>query len=285
MAIFKNKMRYAWTAKPGFLFQATLLLLTSLWMAGLVKEAQATSLESVALQALTRGAYPEEGGVSRAQLAREVAQTLRTSGTRVLDWNASEDEVWPNVLFFKLVTGASGEELAATFFNYEDQRNNPNNAAMGLIAVNAMPQTQDPLLRQVNYRINLITLLGTSLGGLIHIIGSEAAYSLLMRLSRVETGDYQFSWRLAAQTAKMRVFNGSMIGVQTDEGLLLVCMNNLQPGFSAIAGNWSDRPAAYISNLVNGLVARTMTLKTSNSPSERTLYLDNLTHLRAAFSR
>lgn len=285
MVIFRKKMRKAGTAKPSLLLLTARLLLALFWMAGLATKAQAVSVESVALQALNRGAFPEYGDSSRLQLAREVAQTLRTTGSRVLDWNATDDDVWPNILFFKLVTGATGEELAATFFNYEDQRNNPNNAAMGLISVNAMPQFQDPLFRQVNYRINLITLLGTSLGGLIHIIGSEAAYSLLMRLSKTDTGDYQFSWRLATQTAKMRVFNGTMVGVQTEEGLLLVCMNNLQPGFSAIAGNWSDRPAAYISNLVNGLVARTLTLKASSSPQERTLYLDNLTHLRAAFSR
>lgn len=225
-------------------------------------------------------------------LSRQVLENFAQRKSSSITWNRYNGDVWPNVFYVKLAQGITTEDIAATFFNYSDHTQNPNNSQMGLRISRGtyLGTANGTVSHQVGYRVDLITLLniqGSALAGFIGLIGSEAEYALTMRLRerRAETqevsGRYRFDWSLVLPSAKMQRFNGFMEIFNTELGPVVATTNDLQPKFGAFASRFEERPAQFIRQLVNGLVIRTGALKTANASSaEGQLYLNNIRDLR-----
>lgn len=164
-------------------------------------------------------------------------------GSQVVVIEDIKGKPWPRVTIYKLV-GATPEEVAAVFFDYEDNKSFVPNLLKSEISRRISPQSSE-----VDYGVDVPIL-------------PDEYYTVRNTITRIAPDQYRIDWKLV-RAVQTKDSVGSF-RIEPYEDQTLICYQNLVTPGSSMAGLLRKTAISQMKDAATAIAQRAETLKTRN---------------------
>lgn len=164
-------------------------------------------------------------------------------GSQVVVIEDIKGKPWPRVTIYKLV-GATPEEVAAVFFDYEDNKSFVPNLLKSEISRRISPQSSE-----VDYGVDVPIL-------------PDEYYTVRNTITRIAPDQYRIDWKLV-RAVQTKDSVGSF-RIEPYEDQTLICYQNLVTPGSSMAGLLRKTAISQMKDAATAIAQRAETLKTHN---------------------
>lgn len=169
-------------------------------------------------------------------------ETLK-KGSQVVVIEDIKGKPWPRVTIYKLVK-ATPEEVAAVFFDYEDNKSFVPNLLKSEISKRISPQSSE-----VDYGVDVPIL-------------PDEYYTVRNTITRIAPDQYRIDWKLV-RAVQTKDSVGSF-RIEPYEDQTLICYQNLVTPGSSMAGLLRKTAISQMKDAATAIAQRAETLKTRN---------------------